>query len=97
LRDLEHYVATHGPGPDRRLARLERALAALVCGGTLFNGPEKRFVRCDSCGELDWERNEGDRCVREPVGVCNECGKALFEAAEICAECMDRLFVEGRS
>lgn len=23
LADLKHYVATHGPGPDRRLANLQ--------------------------------------------------------------------------
>ena len=29
LGDLEHYVSTHGPGPDRRLADLKLALAAV--------------------------------------------------------------------
>ena len=28
LPDLEHYVATHGPGPDRRLAQARAAIAA---------------------------------------------------------------------
>ena len=32
LPDLEHYVATHGPGPDNRLA-LARAAIAKAKGG----------------------------------------------------------------
>ena len=32
LPDLEHYVATHGPGPDKRLA-LARAAIAKAKGG----------------------------------------------------------------
>lgn len=32
LPDLEHYVSTHGPGPDRRLDRLRGALAAFEGG-----------------------------------------------------------------
>lgn len=27
IPDLEHYVATHGPGPDLRLEQLQQALA----------------------------------------------------------------------
>ena len=27
LPDLEHYVATHGPGPDKRLALAREAIA----------------------------------------------------------------------
>ena len=27
LPDLEHYVATHGPGPDKRLAAARAAIA----------------------------------------------------------------------
>lgn len=27
LADLAHYVSTHGPGPDRRLAALQAAIA----------------------------------------------------------------------
>ena len=27
LQDLEHYVATHGPGPDKRLAIAREAIA----------------------------------------------------------------------
>lgn len=30
LPDLEHYTRTHGPGPDERLARVRRAIAAGV-------------------------------------------------------------------
>lgn len=32
-----------------------------TCGGLFRNGPDKRFVRCDACGEVDYERNEGDK------------------------------------
>ena len=32
LPDLEHYVATHGPGPDKRLA-IARAAIAKAKGG----------------------------------------------------------------
>ena len=32
LPDLEHYVATHGPGPDKRLA-IARAAIAKATGG----------------------------------------------------------------
>ena len=32
LPDLEHYVATHGPGPDKRLA-VARAAIAKATGG----------------------------------------------------------------
>lgn len=30
------------------------------CGGVFANGPGKRFVRCCSCGAVDYERSEGD-------------------------------------
>jgi len=35
-----------------------------ACGGTFRNGPDKRFARCDRCGVVDYERNEGDRHER---------------------------------
>ncbi|MDD3983984.1 MAG: hypothetical protein PHU54_08595 [Candidatus Omnitrophica bacterium] len=38
------------------------------CAGRMRNGPGKRFARCDKCGQIDWELNEGDPCrgfVRE--------------------------------
>lgn len=35
------------------------------CPGTMRNGPEKRYVRCDHCHRIDWERNEGDPCPRK--------------------------------
>ena len=34
------------------------------CGGRFMNGPEKRYARCSRCRSLDYEANEGDRCVR---------------------------------
>ena len=33
LPDLEHYVATHGPGPDKRLAIARAAIAKARGGG----------------------------------------------------------------
>jgi hypothetical protein len=33
LPDLEHYVATHGPGPDRRLAALQKVIANIKARG----------------------------------------------------------------
>ena len=32
LPDLEHYVATHGPGPDKRLAAAREAIAKATGG-----------------------------------------------------------------
>lgn len=32
------------------------------CPGRMRNGPGKRYVRCNVCGRVDWERNEGDPC-----------------------------------
>ena len=43
-----------------------------ACNGTFRNGPDKAYVRCDRCGAIDYERNEGDlhpspaRTAREP-------------------------------
>ena len=34
------------------------------CTGRMRNGPGKRFTRCDRCGDIYWEKNEGDRCER---------------------------------
>ena len=36
LPDLEHYAATHGPGPDKRLFALKAAIKA-----SLLNFPKK--------------------------------------------------------
>ena len=44
-----------------------------ACNGTFRNGPYKAYVRCDRCGAIDYERNEGDlhpspaRTAREPI------------------------------
>lgn len=53
----------------RALARARVALAARLreapdCGGTFYNTQGKRAARCDRCGGLDYEANEGDRCTR---------------------------------
>lgn len=44
---------------DREL-REKRKLR--YCPGTFYNGPGKRFARCDTCKRVDYEANEGDRC-----------------------------------
>jgi len=31
----------------------------------MYNGPNKRYVRCRKCLRIDWEKNEGDTCSRE--------------------------------
>ena len=36
-----------------------------VCGGTYYDGPEKRFARCDKCKRLSYEKYEGDPCYEE--------------------------------
>ncbi len=37
-----------------------------ACDGTLRNGPDKRHARCDVCGHVDHEANEGDVCGHAP-------------------------------
>lgn len=37
----------------------------MQCPGRYRNGPDKRYVRCNLCKEIDWEANEGDRCKNE--------------------------------
>ena len=39
------------------------------CVGTYRNGPGKRFARCQVCGGVDYEANEGDHCKRAAVAV----------------------------
>ena len=36
------------------------------CGGTFRDGPEKRYGRCARCGEIDYEKYEGDRHAGPP-------------------------------
>lgn len=52
------------------------------CPGKYYNGPQKKFVRCDICGGVNHEANEGDNCkvedfsgeVRPTTGSCT-CDK----------------------
>jgi hypothetical protein len=34
------------------------------CGGTMGDGPAKRYASCTRCGRIDWELYEGDVCRR---------------------------------
>lgn len=48
---------------SEQIDREQRGRRQLVrCTGRMRNGPEKRYARCDKCGEIDWEANEGDPC-----------------------------------
>lgn len=71
----------------REAARLlEEPRLAWVPGvcGTFRNGPEKQFVRCDGCHEVDFEANEGDKHRREGVGsyqtLVTDHGEVSLEA-----------------
>lgn len=35
-----------------------------VCGGRIYNGPNKAYGRCARCGHVDYEAYEGDTCRR---------------------------------
>lgn len=47
---------------DQELA--EKRKKRYRCYGKFYNGPDKRYVRCDRCHHIDWEANEGDICQR---------------------------------
>ena len=55
---------------SEQIDREFRSRSRLIrCKGRMRNGPGKRYARCESCGEIDWELNEGDPCrqfVRDP-------------------------------
>jgi len=46
---------------DRREGKVK---VGRYCGGAMGNGPGKDFVRCNRCGNIDYEKYEGDRCGR---------------------------------
>lgn len=56
-------AAAYRRGSRAIRAQIDRELEARrrVCGGTFRNGPAKKYVRCDRCSAVDYERNEGDR------------------------------------
>ena len=37
-------------------------MSPLYCQGKMYNGPEKHYTRCNICGDVDYEKNEGDIC-----------------------------------
>lgn len=39
--------------------------APRICRGVMIDGPAKLHCRCDTCGAVSYEANEGDRCGRE--------------------------------
>lgn len=54
LADLERYAATHGPGPDRRLADLKAAIARLDQGEVL-TPPQNPITLAARCALADLE------------------------------------------
>ena len=46
---------------------MKRLTKSQRCKGKLYNGPGKRYCRCNVCHRIDWEANEGDRCQYEKV------------------------------
>lgn len=61
-------TAAYNRGSRAISAQIDRELAdkrrRVICNGTFYNGPGKRFARCDKCKRIDYEANEGDRCRR---------------------------------
>ena len=48
----------------------------------MFNGPRKAYARCDTCGAIDYESNEGDRCVGSTV---TEPAEPVFHPSGVAA------------
>ena len=68
-RRFGHGVAAYNRGSRLISRQTDAALAGRVkegrfCTGRMRNGPGKRFTRCNRCGDIYWEKNEGDRCER---------------------------------
>ena len=55
------YLGFSG-GPTIRRSMLWGPAPRHRCGGVMRDGPEKRYARCGTCGRIDYERYEGDRC-----------------------------------
>ncbi len=66
-----------------------RGAVATTCGGTYYDGPGKRYARCNRCQRASYDRYEGDRCheparkaradYRRPADGCKAFGH-LFVA-----------------
>lgn len=58
-------VAAYNRGSRVIRERIDREASARreLCGGKYQNGPDKRHARCDRCGRIDYEANEGDPCL----------------------------------
>lgn len=50
---------------QQRAANARHRRSTKACGGTYYNGPGKRFARCNRCLAIDYEKNEGDSCRKE--------------------------------
>lgn len=61
-------IAAYNRGSRTISTQIDRSLTGRRtterCGGKFFNGPGKRYVRCARCGSIDYEANEGDRCLK---------------------------------
>jgi hypothetical protein len=75
LPDLEHYAATHGPGPDKRLEQLKQVIAEAV--------PPGAIVQCASChnhfvddGEsIIWRASNSE--VSRHIPYCERCDELV--------------------
>ena len=70
LPDLEHYAATHGPGPDRRLAELKQRM-----GGPMIE--MYTSFRCRDCGSEVYRV----RITRREAFLDIETGEVTYEEA----------------
>jgi len=51
-----------------QVVKPDESVEEATCPGHMENGPGKKYVRCDTCGRVDYEKNEGDRCGAESGG-----------------------------
>lgn len=65
-RRYGHGVAAYNRGTRLLRRQLDRDAVKVgrYCGGKMHDGPNKAFGRCSSCGKIDYEKYEGDRCTR---------------------------------
>ena len=59
-------VAAYNRGSRLISRQLDRAVIrdGWYCNGRMENGPNKNYARCQKCGHIDYEKNEGDLCGR---------------------------------
>jgi hypothetical protein len=58
-------------GIDREAARTRYGR---YCTGKMWNGPGKQYARCLKCGDIDYEKYEGDRCGKLIVSSQSPAG-----------------------